>query len=81
MKCIQLQGTKRCENDAVLGSNYCPAHMLGASDSSEGPRRSVLYSRIDLLHDLEAEAPCAEEGPVDDDPFTEEKWNPGPSRS
>lgn len=81
MKCIQLQGTKRCEKDAVLGSNYCPAHMLVASDSSEGPRRSVLYCRIDPQYDLEVEAPRPKEGPAGDSPFTEGKWNPGPSKS
>lgn len=81
MKCIQIQGTKRCENDAAVGSNYCPAHMFSSSDSPGGPERSILYCRIGRLSEVFAEHAVPEAAPASDDPVTEEKWNPEPSKS
>ena len=71
MKCIQLVGTGRCENDAALGSNYCPVHMLSASDLSGGPERGVMYSRLDESYGNAADAPSPADSPMKDDPFTE----------
>ncbi len=80
MKCIQLLGTRRCENNAIPGSNYCPAHALAAIDSSGGEEAGRLYSRNDEHFSGAVEAPCPTEDEAGDPPSGVGTWTPGSSK-
>lgn len=77
MKCIQHLGTRRCENDAIPGSNYCPAHLLDAAGATP---RDLLYAQIDGIIGTTSEAPCSTGDEAGEPPAGAGKWTPGSSK-